>query len=82
MSPYLNLPQHKWEDKTRELIVAHPLTENELVDVVLQSWKGIFKSTIGHHAKIGVHIFPKPQMIGLFRHELIPMEIAARYPDK
>jgi hypothetical protein len=82
MSPYLNLPQHKWEDKTRKLIAAHPLAEKELVEVVLESWKSIFKSTIGRHAKIGVHIFPKPQMIGLFLHELIAMEIEARYPDK
>ena len=82
MSPYLNLPQHKWEDKTRELIAAHSLTEKELVEVVLETWKGIFKSTIGRHAKIGVDIFPKPQMIGLFLHELIAMEIAGRYPDK
>lgn len=82
MSPYQNLPQHKWEDKTRELIAAHPLTEKELVEVVLEAWKSIFKSTIGRHAKIGADIFPKPQMIGLFLHELIAAEIAARHPDK
>ncbi len=82
MSPYLNLSQDKWEDKTRRLIAAHPLTEKELVEVVLKTWKSIFKSTIGRHAKIGVDIFPTPQMIGLFLHELIAMEIASRYPDK
>lgn len=81
-SPFVNLPPHKWENRTRELIAAHPLSENELVEVVLETWKSIFTSTIGPHAKIGVDIFPKPQMIGLFLHELIPMEIAARYPDK
>lgn len=81
-SPYANLPPHKWEGKTRQLIAAHPLTEKELVTAVLESWKGIFKSKIGRHAKIGVDIFPKPQMAGLFLHELIAMEIAARYPDE
>ena len=82
MSPCLNLPPEKWENKTRKLISAHPLTEKELVKAVLESWKSIFKSRIGRHAKIGVNIFPKPQMIGLFLHELIAMEIAARYPNK
>lgn len=30
--------------------------------------------------RIGVDIFPKPQIMGFFLHELIPLELAARYP--
>jgi hypothetical protein len=31
---------------------------------------------------IGKEIFPKPQIMGFFLHELIPLELAARYPKK
>lgn len=30
---------------------------------------------------IGVHVFPRPQIMGMFLHELIPLEFAERYPD-
>jgi hypothetical protein len=30
--------------------------------------------------KIGVEIFPKPQIMGFLLHELIPLELQARYP--
>lgn len=79
--PYTGLPQPKWAAKTQELINSHPLKMNELVEVVLLSWDAIFQSSIGPHGfKIGTHIFPKPQIMGFFLHELIPLEFAARYP--
>lgn len=31
---------------------------------------------------IGKDIFPKPQIMGFFLHELIPLTLAKRYPDK
>ena len=64
-----------------QLVERHPLKATELVDVVLQSWNDIFESRLGSKGfQIGKHIFPKPQIMGFLLHELIPLEIAARYP--
>jgi len=30
--------------------------------------------------KIGVNIFPKPQIMGFLLHELVPLELSVRYP--
>ena len=65
---------------TQELIDNHPLTENELVDVVLTSWNSIFASRFGTAAfKIGKQIIPKPQIMGFLLHELIPLELESRH---
>jgi hypothetical protein len=51
--------------------------------VVLQAWTDIFDSKLGpKNFQIGRHIFPKPQIMGFFLHELIPLEFAARYPTE
>lgn len=79
-SPYEKLPTNRWFKKTAQLIEKHPLTTREIVDVVLRSWASIFDSAIGGY-KIGTHIFPKPQVMGFFLHELIALEFAHRYPE-
>jgi ScaI restriction endonuclease len=53
----------------------------ELVDVVHTSWRSVFDSKVGtKQFRIGEHLFPKPQIVAFFLHELIPLELAARYP--
>jgi hypothetical protein len=80
-SPYSNLPVQDWEAKTRELIEQHPLEPQELYAVVTQVWGEIFQSSITSRGyKIGVDLFPTPQIIGFFLHELIPLELASLYP--
>ncbi len=80
-SPYEGVPIHRWGNKTDELIQSYPLTMSELVDVVRESWKGVFASKIGSKGfQIGKDIYPKPQIIAFFLHELIPLELTARYP--
>ncbi|HCE1391080.1 TPA: ScaI family restriction endonuclease [Vibrio parahaemolyticus] len=81
MSPYQGANKNEWEQITQRLIDEHPISESELVDVVLTAWGNIFSSTFGSH-QIGSTIFPKPQIIGAILHELIPAELAARYPDE
>ncbi|WP_229600247.1 ScaI family restriction endonuclease [Vibrio metoecus] len=66
---------------TQGLIDEHPIEEDDLVDVILSAWDNIFNSTFGSH-RIGITIFPKPQIIGAILHELIPAELEARYPDE
>lgn len=46
-SPYMGLEVAQWEAKTRELIQNHPLRSNELYQIVVQAWQGIFASAIG-----------------------------------
>ena len=78
--PYEGLREDQWRTKTEELLSAHPLDIDEVVDVVLGCWGSIFRTRIGGKALIGVHIFPRPQVMGSFLHELIPLEFSARYP--
>lgn len=78
-SPYANLPQSQWLDKTEHIVASHPLNRDEIVEVVLQAWQDIFVSKIGKF-NIGKELFPKPQIMGFFLHELIPLEFQARFP--
>jgi len=82
-SPYKNISPHKWIKVTQKLIKDHPLSSKEIVDIVLTSWDSIFASTMGvKRFKIGLHIFPKPQIMGFLLHELVPLELAARHPKQ
>lgn len=48
-----------------------------MTEIVLRSWDAIFESTLGEGFRIGIHIFPTPQIMGTLLHELIPLEIEA-----
>lgn len=83
MGPYSGIPKKKWAEKTRALVDAHPLKQEEIVAVALGAWDAVFKSRIGpHRFRIGRDLFPKPQIMGFFLHELIPLEFAVRYPKR
>jgi len=80
-SPYAGLATEDWAEKTRELIKIHPLSPKEIYEVVIQVWQKIFESNFtSKNYKIGVDLFPRPQIMGYFLHELIPLELARRYP--
>lgn len=79
-SPYQNLSEKEWLGKTKELIEKHPL-KNEIKDIVLKSWDDIFNSKIGSF-KIGEDIFPSPQILSFFLHELVAHTLSLRYPDR
>ncbi len=79
-SPYEGLPVRLWAEKTRALLRAHPLNHPEIVRVVIKVWDGILVSQIGGF-QIGKHLLAKPQIMGFFLHELIPLELARRHPS-
>lgn len=79
-SPYKDLPQEKWLDKTKELVDKHPL-KDEIKDIVLQSWEDIFNSKIGSFT-IGKDIFPSPQILSFFLHELVAHNLSLKYQKK
>ena len=78
-SPYAGKNPKDWSAVTKILIKKHPLSTQEIKEVVLQSWNDIFQSKIGKRGyKIGKDIYPKPQILGFFLHELIPLEFGKR----
>ena len=82
-SPYYGVKAGQWQARTKKLVRGHPLSSSEMVEVVLGAWKDILASGIGTKPfRIGVDMFPKPQIMGFFLHELIPLELARRYPGR
>lgn len=82
ISPYHNLPIDQWLSKTYQLIEAHPINTQELFEITQKSWTDIFNSNIGSKPfRIGTDIFPAPQIMGFLLHELIPLELAHRFPE-
>lgn len=79
-SPYKDLPLDKWGDKTKELVASHPLTP-EIVTTVQKSWNEIFTSKIGPFT-IGQDIYPSPQILSFFLHELIAHHLSLKYPKR
>lgn len=82
MSPYDNLDESQWAIKTKELVEKHPLSKDDIVEVVLEAWEGILKTKIAGELQIGVDIFPSPQILGNYLHELIPVFLAKKYPGE
>ena len=78
-SPYKGKKPNQWLAVTKQLIAKHPLSTKEIKEVVLDSWEEIFRSKIGKKPyRIGKDIFPKPQIMGFFLHEIIPLEFERR----
>lgn len=80
-SPYDNIPISNWQEVTEELIKSHPLSEKDIVNSVLESWDKILKTKIGEELQIGVDIFPSPQIMGNYLHEIIPVILSKKYPS-
>lgn len=81
-SPYQNISVENWKEVTQKLIKEHPLTAVEIKEVVENCWSEILDTQIGSRLyKIGKDIFPKPQIMGFFLHELIQLEFERRYPN-
>lgn len=82
-SPYFGAAPENWSAITRSLLKSHPLKVDDVVDAVLSAWNGIFTSKIGHQQlRIGQELKPAPQIMGFLLHELVPFELAAKYPRK
>lgn len=75
-SPYYGNQVEKWKDITQKLLDNYPLTSETMVKVSLSAWDDIFHSGIGKgNFKIGENIFPSPQIMGFFLHELISLKL-------
>jgi hypothetical protein len=81
-SPYEGIAHDQWSERTNELIDAHPLDVDDIVDVVQTCWDSIFESRLAGKFRIGHEIEPKPQIMGFLLHELIPLELQSRHPGE
>lgn len=79
-SPYFEKEISQWSGITNELIAKHPILGDEIVETVLKSWNDIFNSKIGSFF-IGKEIFPSPQIMSFFLHELIAHYLSLKYPE-
>lgn len=82
MSPYESLHESEWLGKTKELVKKHPLSTDVIIETVLEAWEGILKTKIAGELQIGVDIFPAPQILGNYLHELIPVILEKKYPGQ
>ncbi len=82
MSPYENLPEIQWKETTKRLINDHPLSQDVLISTVLEAWDGILRTKIANELQIGIDIFPTPQILGNYLHELIPVLLEKKYPGQ
>jgi hypothetical protein len=78
-SAYDGVAMTEWRRITEGLVARHPLSPERIVQVVQAAWSSIFRSSVGD-LKIGKDIFPQPQVLGFFLHELIPVELAREEP--
>lgn len=81
-SPYANQPEYLWSEITERLITEHPLSEENIISAVLEAWDGIMNTRIAGELQIGIDIFPSPQIIGNYLHELIPIMLEKHYPGQ
>jgi hypothetical protein len=80
-SPYSGIPQSEWPGVTNSLVARFPLRADEMIEIATVVWDDIFRSTIGRRrARIGVDLFPSPQIMATLLHELFSIELAARHP--
>lgn len=80
-SPYERLAFYEWSLMTKKLVADHPLNTDEIIDVTLAAWDGIMRTKIADELQIGVDIFPSPQILGNYLHELIPAYLSKRHPE-
>lgn len=81
VSPYEGIPVSQWQNSTEELVRKHPLDINEIVNVVIDAWAKIMRTKIGGELQIGVDVFPSPQIMGSYLHEIIPALLSRKHPD-
>lgn len=76
------MPEEEWKSLTEDLIDEHPLKVEEIIDVILKSWEDILITKIGGKLLIGKDIFPSPQIMGNYLHELIPIALEELLPGE
>lgn len=80
-SPYDGISIDRYLEVTEQLVEKHPLSDEDIIEAVLDAWSSIFRSRIGDKLIVGEDITFSPQIMGNFLHELIPLFLSEKYPD-
>jgi hypothetical protein len=81
-SPYTDLPEHEWLDKTKALIEEHPLSLEIIRDIALSSWGTLWQTKIGD-GKTAIRldeIDVPATVVGYFFERLLARELQSKYP--
>lgn len=79
-SPYDRIEVYKWKLVTEKIVQQHPLDTDEIIQTVISAWDGIMRTKIADELQIGIDIYPSPQILGNYLHELIPAYLAKKHP--
>lgn len=79
-NPYEGVPRSGWPAITRELVDAHPLKPDAVVDHVSDAWDRIMDSRIGGHLRMGEDFRPSPQLMGSFLHAVFAAVVEEKNP--
>ena len=80
-SPYDGHDVKEWADITDEIVKKYPVSEKDIIESVQEAWEKTKQTKIGGELQIGVDVFPEPQVMGEFLHELIPVTLAKKHPE-
>lgn len=80
--PYAGLRSFEWPGRTRELLAAHPLDAEEVIEVVHDVWRRILTTRIAGELELQTDVRPSPQMMGNFLELVMVAEFKKRYPNE
>jgi ScaI restriction endonuclease len=83
-SPYEGLPEDLWQERTRALVDAHPLTLDVIHDAALVSWSRLWNTIVGD-AETGfplADLDPPATVVGYFFEKIFSKELAQRLPGQ
>ena len=80
-SPYSSKKNDRWLSITKKLIASHPLSLEEIRDIILISWEDLWSTSIGKNPRFSfLEINPPAQVIGYFLEKLIAKNLSHKYP--
>ncbi len=82
-SPYAGKPVTQWAEITHQLVTAHPLTLDIILDAAQKAWAQLWKTTVGdqHLGFPFAEADPPATVVGPFFEKLFAKELAAQYPQ-
>lgn len=83
-SPYTDQPVENWRSITEALVAEHPLSPDEVLEVALVAWGGVWSTEIGKGAtRISLRdVNPPATVVGYFFERLFAKELATRHPKE
>lgn len=77
-SPYHNQPQEQWLEITKKLVEDYPLTEEEIIELVLESWRKLWTTKVGDIIPLEEVDLPAP-VVGYFFQKIFTYELEQKY---